>query len=207
MEQIEYMEQTEASEALILAAAIGDIKGMAEALRNGADINTIGRKELDQTPLQVALSQDQEEAALFLLNKSSININITNRRGETALHIAAQHRHLNAIKILIYLGANVNAQDRKGNAPLHAAINGDRSYEYITDTPDTAYEKVIKKLLKVGADVSIRNKDNKTPQEYAVQLAAQGYPYAQFIAQLLKNMNFSITIQTQIKQLRTNSKR
>jgi len=53
-------------------------------------------------------------------------------------------------------GARVNAQDNKGNTPLHvSAINGDIEISTL--------------LLKKGADKYVRNSDNLTPLQIAIQ--------------------------------------
>ena len=47
---------------------------------------------------------------------SSLNV-----RGDTALHIACQHKQTNLAIELINLGANVNLKNHKNSTPLHLA--------------------------------------------------------------------------------------
>lgn len=50
-----------------------------------------------------------------------INSPIEEQNGETALHRASEAGILDAVKLLLEHGANVNATDNYGNTPLHFA--------------------------------------------------------------------------------------
>ena len=68
------------------------------------------------------------------LIQRGIDINRTNERGKTPLHLCANKRR--AAKVLIENGALINAQDNEGKTPLHYAKN----------------QQVIDMLLENGAD-------------------------------------------------------
>mmetsp|Transcript_45992 Transcript_45992/g.106962 ORF Transcript_45992/g.106962 Transcript_45992/m.106962 type:complete len:310 (+) Transcript_45992:88-1017(+) len=70
------------------------------------------------------------------------------KTGNVALHIASQNGHLSTVERLISLGASVNAQNGKGQTPLHMSVEYDFYF-------------VSKALLDAKADVDIENKDGK----------------------------------------------
>ena len=73
---------------------------------------------------------------------------------KTNLHEAAKSGQLEVVKLLIQIGANVNAMDSKGRTPLHsAAINGNLD--------------IVKLLLKNGAKKNVEDEDDETPLSWA----------------------------------------
>lgn len=74
--------------------------------------------------------------------------------GKTAIFAAAEYRYgvedearVECVRLLAEAGADVNARDKEGNAPLH----------------ETFLRPVEEELLKLGADVNARNEDGETP--------------------------------------------
>jgi hypothetical protein len=72
----------------------------------------------------------------------------------TALHKAAFFGHAHVVEYLLGLGANPNAQDADGDAPLH-------------DAARLGHIAVVRALLVAGADKSLTNADGKTPSNLA----------------------------------------
>ena len=52
------------------------------------------------------------------MNNTFNNVNFRDYDRRTALHVAASEGHLDVVKYLVRLGANVNRSDRWGGSPL-----------------------------------------------------------------------------------------
>ena len=94
-----------------------------------------------------------------------------NHRRSGPLHYAADgyingpawdaKRQVETIRCLLDSGADVNAQDKNGAAPLHRAVR-------------TRCAAAVKCLLKAGADPTLKNKPGSTPFHLAVQNTGRG---------------------------------
>jgi ankyrin repeat protein len=76
-----------------------------------------------------------------------------NLAAETALHLAAASGNINHINLLISQGANLEARDSRGRTPLLRAIESN-------NIPAVLH------LLRIGANPFIRDRDNRTAQDY-----------------------------------------
>lgn len=116
--------------------------------------------------LCAAAGQSQPALLLMLLDKGA-TLDATDYQQKTALHHAVEARDLSMCKLLIDRGTNVNAQDRDGRTPLFSvfdrfAVHVER---FIVADPEATEKQllpILRLLLDSGADVSIRNTDNKT---------------------------------------------
>jgi Ankyrin repeats (3 copies)/Ankyrin repeat len=94
-----------------------------------------------------------------------------NHRHSGPLHYAADgyingpawdaKRQVKTIGVLLDAGADINAQDKNGAAPLHRAVR-------------TRCAAAVRCLLKVGADPTLKNKPGSTPFHLAVQDTGRG---------------------------------
>merc|ERR1719321_91114 len=74
--------------------------------------------------------------------------------GYTPIHAAAAYAHLDMLKwLLTFEGSDINVRDTEGDTPLHHC-----------DTADAAAF-----LIKNGADTTLRNNEEKTAYEVAVE--------------------------------------
>jgi ankyrin repeat protein len=70
--------------------------------------------------------------------------------GETPLHSAASHGHVEAVKALVALGADMEAKGAVGATPLHtAAANG--------------HVEAVMALVALGADMEAKTANGETP--------------------------------------------
>jgi uncharacterized protein len=101
----------------------------------------------------------------YLLNRG-VAINETDKNGVTPLHRAVRFRSPAAVKELIAQGADINVVDKRTKStPLHRAVTN-------TGAPATAGKmdcaiEITRLLLANGADPRIKNKNGKTPIDYA----------------------------------------
>jgi hypothetical protein len=139
------------------------------------------------TALHMAAAGFKCEIAQDLIDRGA-DCSAKNRRGAEPLHYAADSNIWNpaaqaaTIDRLIRAGANPNATDKSGVAPLHRAVR-------------TRCAAAVEALLAGGAEPRGTNKDGSTPLHLAVQNTGRGgsgTPHAieqqrQIIALLLRN--------------------
>ena len=140
------------------AAMKDNIAFMQLLIENGADVN-ISLEELrhiqyidEPTRFRVAIKTQSlllwvmkmkggDQLAKLIIEKGA-DINTTDEKGNTALHLATQNNDLELTKFLIQKGADVNAKDSSKNPPLHYAAMKD----------NIAFMQL---LIENGADVNI----------------------------------------------------
>jgi ankyrin repeat protein len=84
----------------------------------------------------------------YFIDEESIDVNITDKKGDTPLHTAALHGKLHVVKFLVEREANINAVNIVGMTPLFYAASRNNC-------------EVFKFLLNKGAKV-VDTTDNKT---------------------------------------------
>ncbi|KAL3452045.1 ankyrin repeat-containing domain protein [Aspergillus insuetus] len=89
-----------------------------------ADVNAFSQR--GTTPLLLASFNGDSKVAMLLIDHGA-NVEARNKKGRTALHIAAKHdRNVEILLVLLAAGAELNAADRQGDTPLcHALGNAD----------------------------------------------------------------------------------
>jgi ankyrin repeat protein len=122
--------------------------------QRGADIEV--RDQIGRTPLLWAANNSNIELAGFLL-ESHANVAATNKRGQTALHLAAksndkEHRDY-MVKLLLDNGANPGATSDGGWTPLHNAA-------------ESGYLSVTALLLDANSNVNAELTSGMTPLQY-----------------------------------------
>lgn len=86
------------------------------------------------------------EEAAGGLNMRAISSAKDPKNGNTALHIAAQNGHFEIVQKLLSVGSPVNAQNGKGQTPLHMTVEYDMHFVTLC-------------LLENGADKNLANDD------------------------------------------------
>jgi ankyrin repeat protein len=92
----------------------------------------------------------------ILGHKYGFNVNSTNERGETALHLAAKYGKTYAVQILLEKGASVNALADSNETPLHRAVESGNS-------------ETVALLITKGACVNVFADFRGTPLHYAAK--------------------------------------
>ncbi|KAI1887422.1 hypothetical protein AGOR_G00190130 [Albula goreensis] len=118
------------------------------------------RNDLYQTPLHLAVVTQQEEAVEALL-AAGADVSLTDRHGNTALHLAAQHKEGKIVGLLLQhreAAKLVNLPNAAGMCALHLAV---RANSLVS----------VRQLLKGGVDADARELScGRTALHLAVEL-------------------------------------
>jgi len=145
-------DETDGRTALISAAARGDLDVVNVLVQRGADVNV--KDNLSYTALFHAIEAMYDEVALVLMSQPTLDPNARGKNGTTALINYVWRVRKDAVEKLLERGADVNAQDADGDAPLHGAAQmGDM--------------EILNLLLDKGADPNIKNRLGGTPLMWA----------------------------------------
>jgi ankyrin repeat protein len=83
------------------------------------------------TPLMLASFNGDPKVARLLIDNGA-NVEARNKKGRTALHIAAKHgRNKEILSVLLKAGGNLNATDRQGDTPLCHALGDVEIHRYL----------------------------------------------------------------------------
>ena len=170
------------------AAATGSFEMTLKLLEKGADATLLSKYK--SSPLHFAANPENPEIMQALII-CRCNPNGQNLDGRTALHEASRIGRLRNVKLLVRNEATIDMCDDDGNTPLHLALEERRlsvAYYLISksqqlnsqnndgETPlhiavqNCPGEKLISLLVHHGATIGIRNKDNMTAIELAMDL-------------------------------------
>jgi hypothetical protein len=138
-------------DALITAIKTGD----AELIQSTAafqDLNVekvLGRGE-GKTLLMHAVECSDESTVHRLLDPSTVgaNVDARNRRGRTALHIAAAQDRREMVRCLLSHDADIEAKDNDGETPLIKAVQGGHR-EIVQDLCDNSANMLTKNLVRL----------------------------------------------------------
>jgi len=141
-----------------------DLNHVTTLYKQGANLK--GKVNKNQTPLMLAITNNQNNIALWIIKTLYANYRSSNNRtyweikdglGNTALHLAIKYKQADVISLLIRYKANINAINQRKQTPLMLAILNN--------------EKVIAQhLINEGALTSLKDRKNKTALSYANQL-------------------------------------
>ncbi|XP_069112901.1 uncharacterized protein [Argopecten irradians] len=166
---------------LHIASQRGYLKITQHLLDHGFNIHEKTKEY--KTPLHEAVDRGQVEVARLLLQRGA-STECKDTRSDTPLFVACQNGDRQVVKTLLEFNANVHAKDAYGRSPLHAAresniikmlakkgLNIDITGSH-GDTPlhcaARDYDKMlIKTLLDLGANPTIKNKDGNIPRDLA----------------------------------------
>ncbi|XP_011705430.1 PREDICTED: receptor-interacting serine/threonine-protein kinase 4-like, partial [Wasmannia auropunctata] len=110
----------EGRSALHLAAEHGYLQVCDALLANNAFINS--KSYVGNTALHLAAMNGYTHLVQFLVQDHRAAIDVLTLRKQTPLHLAAGAGQLKVCKLLLELGASIDATDDQGQKPIHAAV-------------------------------------------------------------------------------------
>ncbi|XP_064407988.1 histone-lysine N-methyltransferase EHMT2 isoform X2 [Latimeria chalumnae] len=172
---------------LLEAVASHHVKLMKYLVRRGACVYTM--EQDGSTCLHHAAKSGNLEMVHFLLSTGQVDINAQDNGGWTPIIWAAEHRHIEAIKMLLARGADVTLRDNEENICLHWAsfagsadiaevlLNAQcdlHAVNFHGDTPlhiaaREGYHDCVILFLSRGADIDIPNKEGDSPLDLALE--------------------------------------
>ncbi|KAG1669063.1 hypothetical protein FOA52_003981 [Chlamydomonas sp. UWO 241] len=143
--------------------------------------NVEARDMSNLSACMVAVNCDRPSAVDALLSAGAQVDAKENRRGQTALHLAASCASIDSIHLLVAASADVNMRDSEGNTPLDIANSGNRPH--VIQALDQAGNKV--RLQKVRAQRKQAGAESKKQMGEA-ELARREAEAAEAAADLLR---------------------
>jgi len=131
---------------------------LANLAQRGFDLNTLDPG--GQHPLYIALRDESDRVAMFLLSRPEVKVEHRNAKGESPLMMAALKGKLELVRRLIDRKAEVN---KPGWAPLH----------YAATHPSERSLPVVRLLLEHHAFIDAQSPNGSTPLMMA---ALYGHP-------------------------------
>ena len=100
------------------AAEHGTIDKLSILLEAGASVNATS--DIKETPLMSAAEGNMAQNIKFL-HQHRGDLNDQNEDGQTALHYAFEHDHVESVSMLLNLGAKADVRDNRGKLPMDIA--------------------------------------------------------------------------------------
>ena len=131
--------------ACMSACFDGNLEELRAVVTRGDNVNS--QNADGETALMCAVAtsdiEDQDSKVRLLLEQPSIDVNMSDKRGETALMYAAQEGNLEAVKVFLEDGrADVNIQNQKGQTALT------KTAHRLSQTDRGEFLKILKLLLE-----------------------------------------------------------
>jgi ankyrin repeat protein len=143
--------------ALFDAVLSGDVRPINDTVKSVADLEVIDAD--GRTPLHVAATVGEAAIGAYLVELGA-DVNRQDMENEdTALHLAARHKHRLVASMLLWGGAKCDILNKVKNTPLHEAV--------LAKARDVAWL-----IVENGGDftVKLKNADGLTPLEIAEKM-------------------------------------
>lgn len=140
--------------AVVAAVEGGNPDIVGSLIKDGVLNDTEVRNEDGSTLLQIAVTKNNTEAALALIDRGA-DLNVTDAWGRDLLHLSSFYADERLVSYFIDR-FDVDSRDDFNNTPLHSAASGNNT-------------KVLEVLIRNGARTDARNAIGRSPVEIAVE--------------------------------------
>ncbi|XP_030045854.1 serine/threonine-protein phosphatase 6 regulatory ankyrin repeat subunit B-like [Microcaecilia unicolor] len=127
-------------------------------------------------PLHLAAQNGHTVVIGLLLSKSTSQLHLKDKRGQTCLHLAAANGHIETMRALLGQGAEINVTDKNGWSPLHFAAQ-------------SGFLDTVQFLIESGASPTLECKEGRMPIQYAA-----GENYQEVVSFLLRKNNNTLRL-------------
>ena len=150
--------------ALSIACTAGSMELVKLLVEEGAEVNYLETNNLKHkegenilTPLMCAARTNQSQIIQFLVEEAGADLETQDKEHRTALFWSLEGTsNVEALKMLLSLGANIHAKNKSGEIILHTAARCNRS-------------KLAEMLLETEPDlIDSQDNDGKTPLHHAI---------------------------------------
>ncbi|XP_008213954.1 ankyrin-3 [Nasonia vitripennis] len=90
-------------------------------ISKGCRINRVNEEDISDTPIHLAIYNNQTDIAKALIEKGAC-LNVKNYRGETPLHISCQRRNFDVTELLLNDDSIADVPDSRLTTPMHIAV-------------------------------------------------------------------------------------
>lgn len=142
---------------LLLATRGNHVEAAALLIAAGADVNA---KDDQQDSAYLYAGAEGRTEILKLTLTHGADLRSTNRFNGTALIPAAEKGHLENVRLLLGTAIELNHVNRPGWTALYEAVMRPRH-------GSETYRDIVRALLAAGADVTIADKQGRTPEQRA----------------------------------------
>ena len=103
-----------------ICAEYGRVKLLTYFNKNGGELWS--KNYAEELPIHLAAREGQNEAIVYILDNSSISVDVEMLDGWTPFHYAVNNGYLSTVELLVSRGANINAVDKFKRSALHWAV-------------------------------------------------------------------------------------
>lgn len=126
-------------------------------------------------PIHYVSDRDHQGGLIELL-KAGCDVDATTRKGDTALHLAAEDGSFETLQVLLEHGANPDLKNRRAQTALHLAARA--------HSPES-----VEVLLKSGSDPNAEDNDGRTPLHVALGRSTLTFDVFELLVEWKSNVN------------------
>ena len=141
--------------------SVRDVETLKFLIEKGANIEEVDARRIDLFYHLIWRQKDPKNTKLmkYMIDNKLVDVHRKNDVGETIAYFAVRQNNLDALKLIVEEGINVNETNLYGRTLLHKCVE-----EHLWESRI----EMVKYLVEKGADVNIKNNKGNTPLMDAV---------------------------------------